>query len=125
MDVSGSMYRFNGYDGRLNKMLETTCLIMEALAAEELRGRYEYAILGHSGETDGEELGLGLGLGLGLVVNPNLYPLTLTLTLTRRGVRRLCLPPPRPRRSAQGAAADGDPQPVLHGRRQHHRGDSP
>ena len=38
----------------------------QALAAEELRGRYEYAILGHSGETDGEELGLGLGLGLEL-----------------------------------------------------------
>ena len=29
MDVSGSMYRFNGHDGRLNKMLETTCLVME------------------------------------------------------------------------------------------------
>ena len=79
MDVSGSMYRFNGHDGRLNKMLETTCLVMEAhaakeqhatshhpprvtwlsppqaLAAEELRGRYEYSIVGHSGETDGEE----------------------------------------------------------------------
>ena len=27
MDVSGSMYRFNGHDGRLNKMLETTCLV--------------------------------------------------------------------------------------------------
>lgn len=31
MDVSGSMYRFNGHDGRLNKMLETTCLVMEVL----------------------------------------------------------------------------------------------
>lgn len=55
MDVSGSMYRFNGHDGRLNKMLETTCLVMEALAAEALHGRYEYSIVGHSGETDGEE----------------------------------------------------------------------
>ena len=35
MDVSGSMYRFNGHDGRLNKMLETTCLVMEAHAAKE------------------------------------------------------------------------------------------
>lgn len=35
-------------------MLETTCLIMEALAAPELQGRYEYAIVGHSGETEGE-----------------------------------------------------------------------
>ena len=34
MDVSGSMYRFNGHDARLSKMLETTCLVMEALAAE-------------------------------------------------------------------------------------------
>ena len=27
----------------------------QALAVEELRGRYEYSIVGHSGETDGEE----------------------------------------------------------------------
>eukprot|EP00964_Phaeocystis_antarctica_P046696 scaffold27004_cov36-Phaeocystis_antarctica.AAC.1 len=26
-----------------------------ALAAEELQGRYEYSIVGHSGETDGED----------------------------------------------------------------------
>ena len=27
----------------------------QALAATELQGRYEYSIVGHSGETDGEE----------------------------------------------------------------------
>ena len=29
VDVSGSMMRFNGYDGRLERMLETTLMIME------------------------------------------------------------------------------------------------
>lgn len=27
MDVSGSMYRFNGFDGRLDRMLETAALV--------------------------------------------------------------------------------------------------
>jgi len=49
MDCSGSMYRFNGLDGRLNRMLEVTCLILESM--EGHLDRYEYAILGHSGET--------------------------------------------------------------------------
>ena len=30
-DVSGSMYRFNGYDQRLQRVLETTLLVMESL----------------------------------------------------------------------------------------------
>ena len=33
--------------------LRTLCT--QALAATELQGRYEYSIVGHSGETDGEE----------------------------------------------------------------------
>ena len=32
LDLSGSMYRFNGYDGRLQKSLEATLMVMEALA---------------------------------------------------------------------------------------------
>ena len=31
MDCSGSMYRFNSLDGRLNRMLEATCLILESM----------------------------------------------------------------------------------------------
>lgn len=46
MDCSGSMYRFNGMDGRLNRMLETTCLIFESMEGLD---RYDYAVLGHSG----------------------------------------------------------------------------
>jgi len=29
-DVSGSMYRFNGQDGRLDRQLETILMVMEA-----------------------------------------------------------------------------------------------
>lgn len=31
VDVSGSMYRFNGYDGRLERSLEACLMVMEAL----------------------------------------------------------------------------------------------
>ena len=30
VDVSGSMYRFNGYDGRLERTLEAVLMVMEA-----------------------------------------------------------------------------------------------
>lgn len=30
-DVSGSMYRFNGVDGRLERSMEAICMVMEAL----------------------------------------------------------------------------------------------
>ena len=30
VDVSGSMYRFNGYDGRLDRMVEAVLMVMEA-----------------------------------------------------------------------------------------------
>lgn len=48
MDVSGSMYRFNGSDQRLSRLLESTLLIMEAFDGFE--GRYDYSIVGHSGD---------------------------------------------------------------------------
>ncbi len=30
VDVSGSMYRFNGYDGRLDRTVEAALMVMEA-----------------------------------------------------------------------------------------------
>lgn len=30
VDVSGSMYRFNGHDGRLDRTLESMLMVMEA-----------------------------------------------------------------------------------------------
>jgi von Willebrand factor A domain-containing protein 8 len=50
VDVSGSMYRFNSYDQRLSKMLETSLLVMESL--QGLEQKYLYDIVGHSGDTE-------------------------------------------------------------------------
>jgi hypothetical protein len=49
VDVSGSMYRFNGYDGRLTRCLEATSLVMEAL--NEFERLFEYRVVGHSGDS--------------------------------------------------------------------------
>ncbi|CAH0553600.1 unnamed protein product [Brassicogethes aeneus] len=49
VDVSGSMYRFNGYDGRLDKELEAVVLMMEAL--EGFEDKIKYDIIGHSGDS--------------------------------------------------------------------------
>ncbi|KAL3080777.1 hypothetical protein niasHS_014882 [Heterodera schachtii] len=48
-DVSGSMYRFNGYDQRLQRSLEAALLVMEGLDGKEDKVKYE--IYGHSGES--------------------------------------------------------------------------
>ncbi|XP_039291605.1 von Willebrand factor A domain-containing protein 8-like [Nilaparvata lugens] len=48
VDVSGSMYRFNGYDGRLDREMEAVILLMEALQGYE--SKFQYDIVGHSGE---------------------------------------------------------------------------
>lgn len=48
VDVSGSMYRFNSYDGRLDRELETVTLVMEAF--ESFGEKIKYDIFGHSGE---------------------------------------------------------------------------
>ncbi|RZC39738.1 von Willebrand factor A domain-containing protein 8 [Asbolus verrucosus] len=48
VDVSGSMYRFNGYDGRLDRELEAAVLVMEAFQGFE--DKIQYDIIGHSGE---------------------------------------------------------------------------
>uniref|UniRef100_F1KQG7 VWFA domain-containing protein n=1 Tax=Ascaris suum TaxID=6253 RepID=F1KQG7_ASCSU len=49
-DVSGSMYRFNGYDHRLQRSLETALLVMESLHGKQSKIRYD--IIGHSGESE-------------------------------------------------------------------------
>lgn len=49
VDVSGSMYRFNGYDGRLDRELEAIVLMMEAFQGFE--DKIKYDILGHSGDS--------------------------------------------------------------------------
>ena len=46
MDISGSMYRFNGTDQRLDRLLECTCLIMEAF--QDFEAKYNYAITVHT-----------------------------------------------------------------------------
>lgn len=48
VDVSGSMYRFNSYDGRLDRELEAVTLVMEAF--EGFEDKIKYDIIGHSGE---------------------------------------------------------------------------
>lgn len=48
MDVSGSMYRFNSQDGRLDRLMQTSVMLMESLAGFE--HKYEYSIVGHSGD---------------------------------------------------------------------------
>ncbi|CAH0398204.1 unnamed protein product [Chilo suppressalis] len=54
LDVSGSMYRFNSYDGRLERSMEAVVLITEALRGYEARIRYD--MYGHSGEEHALEL---------------------------------------------------------------------
>jgi hypothetical protein len=48
IDVSGSMYRFNGVDGRLERELEAILMVMEAFSGFESKIRYD--IVGHSGD---------------------------------------------------------------------------
>ncbi|XP_058445081.1 von Willebrand factor A domain-containing protein 8 [Malaya genurostris] len=48
VDVSGSMYRFNGYDGRLDRQMEAVVMVMEAFDGFETKIKYD--VVGHSGE---------------------------------------------------------------------------
>ncbi len=48
VDVSGSMYRFNGHDQRLERSMEAMIMVMEAL--EGYTDKIKYDIIGHSGE---------------------------------------------------------------------------
>jgi len=47
MDVSASMYRFNGEDGRLDRMIQAVAMVMESLDGFE--HKYEWNVVGHSG----------------------------------------------------------------------------
>lgn len=49
VDCSGSMYRFNSYDERLNRCLQATALVMESF--EDMKDKFDYSIVGHSGES--------------------------------------------------------------------------
>ncbi|KNC54048.1 uncharacterized protein AMSG_09710 [Thecamonas trahens ATCC 50062] len=49
LDCSGSMYRFNGLDGRLERLLVCSLMIMEGLAPGVAAGTLQYSIVGHSG----------------------------------------------------------------------------
>ncbi|KAG8137695.1 hypothetical protein E2320_004919 [Naja naja] len=59
VDVSGSMYRFNGVDRRLERSMEAVCMVMEAF--ENYEQKFKYNILGHSGD----------GFNITLVPNDN------------------------------------------------------
>uniref|UniRef100_A0A8C6JZL1 von Willebrand factor A domain-containing protein 8 n=1 Tax=Melopsittacus undulatus TaxID=13146 RepID=A0A8C6JZL1_MELUD len=48
VDVSGSMYRFNGVDRRLERSMEAVCMVMEAF--ENYEHKFKYDIVGHSGD---------------------------------------------------------------------------
>jgi hypothetical protein len=49
MDISGSMYRFNSQDKRLDRLLQVTAMIMESLQGFEQK--FSYSIVGHSGDS--------------------------------------------------------------------------
>ncbi|SCU65074.1 AAA domain (dynein-related subfamily)/von Willebrand factor type A domain containing protein, putative [Trypanosoma equiperdum] len=49
LDVSASMYRFEGMDQRLTKLLESTVMVMEAFTGYE--EKIDYAMVGHNGDS--------------------------------------------------------------------------
>eukprot|EP01060_Flectonema_neradi_P011084 TRINITY_DN1814_c0_g1_i5.p1 TRINITY_DN1814_c0_g1~~TRINITY_DN1814_c0_g1_i5.p1 ORF type:complete len:1845 (+),score=374.06 TRINITY_DN1814_c0_g1_i5:658-6192(+) len=53
IDMSASMYRFNGVDGRLRATMESTVMLIEALHGTT---RFEWCMLGHSGDESKVEL---------------------------------------------------------------------
>ena len=48
VDVSGSMYRFNGVDNRLEREMEAVLMVMEAF--KDFENKIRYDIVGHSGD---------------------------------------------------------------------------
>jgi len=48
VDISASMYRFNGYDQRLQRLLEATLMMMEGLRDDK---RFRFHIVGHNGSS--------------------------------------------------------------------------
>lgn len=54
VDLSGSMYRFNGVDSRLEREIESVLMVMEAFRGFE--SKIVYDVVGHSG--DGYHIGI-------------------------------------------------------------------
>ena len=50
VDVSGSMYRFNGHDGRLEREMEAMLMVMEALDGYEDKIQVILTVILLSGE---------------------------------------------------------------------------
>ena len=50
VDVSGSMYRFNGHDGRLEREMEAMLMVMEALEGYEDKIQVILTVIMVSGE---------------------------------------------------------------------------
>ena len=48
VDISASMYRFNGYDSRLERLLEASLMIMEGLRDDS---RFKLFLIGHNGSS--------------------------------------------------------------------------
>ncbi len=48
VDISASMYRFNGYDGRLERLLEAAVMIMESIRDDP---RFKLFLIGHNGSS--------------------------------------------------------------------------
>ena len=49
IDVSGSMYRFNGMDHRMERVMEVAVMLMEAF--QDSSPKFEFELIGHSGES--------------------------------------------------------------------------
>lgn len=49
LNDKNACYRFNSYDGRLDREMEAVVLVMEAFQGHE--GRIQYDVVGHSGES--------------------------------------------------------------------------
>jgi hypothetical protein len=48
VDISASMYRFNGYDQRLERLLEAVLMMMDSLRDDR---RFQFYIIGHNGSS--------------------------------------------------------------------------
>lgn len=56
------MYRFNDQDRRLARLVSLIVMVMESFAeSEELREKYHYSVVGHSGDDAWIDLGVDFG----------------------------------------------------------------
>lgn len=64
VDVSGSMYRFNGVDGRLERSMQAVCMVMEAFENYEEKFKVKAWIEAADSTTDHSCPRVGSRLGL-------------------------------------------------------------